>query len=326
MKVHKAERLLNLIALLLETGHPLTAQAIRETVPGYDQESWDSFKRMFERDKDDLREMGIPLELAPTDIWETEEGYRIPKERYYLPDLRLEDDEVAALWLAAGLLRLQDPGAARTALLKLSGDLPPEAERSSLSWMTADLGLAVPGLDRAFEAVTVRKSVTFRYRGSGGRRSRTVDPYGLVHRRGSWYLVGRDHENGQVRSFRLDRMEAGLHIVDPGRPGSEYEVPEGFLPHAAIEAPPFVGEAQETAATVRFDAGTAWWVERTHPWLRLAWEEGGSAVATVAVSEPSGFVSWVLWFGDGAEVLGPPELRAAVRSRCEELCEVESDG
>ncbi|MGH2687534.1 MAG: helix-turn-helix transcriptional regulator, partial [Actinomycetota bacterium] len=115
--MRKAERLLNLVAMLLETSRPVTAQQIRETIPGYDQGNWETFKRMFERDKDELREMGIPLELVATDAWEVEEGYRIPKDRYYLPELRLEEDEMAALVLAAGLVRMQDPEAARTALL-----------------------------------------------------------------------------------------------------------------------------------------------------------------------------------------------------------------
>src|SRR5207249_12230379 len=76
LTVRKAERLLNLVAMLLETPRPVTAQQIRETIPGYDQDSWETFKRMFERDKDELREMGIPVELAPTDQWAAEEGYR----------------------------------------------------------------------------------------------------------------------------------------------------------------------------------------------------------------------------------------------------------
>src|SRR5205823_2381508 len=169
LSVRKAERLLNLVAMLLETSRPVTAQQIRETIPGYDQDSWEAFKRMFERDKDELREMGIPVELAPTDPWEVEEGYRIPKDRYYLPDLNLAADEMAALVLAAGLVRMEDPDAARTALLKLSGDLSgnqgaPAPDAARLPWLTADLGLAAPGLAKAFAAVADRKRVTFRYR------------------------------------------------------------------------------------------------------------------------------------------------------------------
>jgi proteasome accessory factor B len=323
MKVRKAERLLNLIVLLLDTARPLTVHEIRETVPGYAQEQWDSFKRMFERDKEVLREMGIPLELGATDAWEAEEGYRIPKERYELPDLNLSDEELAALCLAAGLLRLQDPEAAQVALLKLAGDLSPELEAARPRWLAADLGLAVPGLPKAFEAVAERKRLAFSYRSSKDGRTapRTLDPYGLVHRRGSWYLVGRDHRSGEIRSFRLDRVVGQIHFLDPSSPGGEFEPQEGFRPEEALEAPPFVASnGAGIEAVVRFEASSAWWIERTQPWLRLEAAGGGAALARVGVSDPVGFISWVLSLGEGAEVVEPPQLRGLVRQRLEEAC------
>jgi predicted DNA-binding transcriptional regulator YafY len=318
VSVRKAERLLNLVALLLETRRPVTAQQIRETVPGYGQEEWDSFKRMFERDKDELREMGIPVELAPTDAWEVEEGYRIPKDRYYLPELALAEDEMAALVLAAGLVRLEDPQAARSALLKLSPDAP--APDAGVPWLSANLGLAVPGLARAFAAVAERKRITFRYRSRSGVQVRTLDPYGLVHRKGAWYVTGLDHATGQQRSFRIDRVEGELHQNDPGHPGPQFEVPPGFRPQEALEVPPFLqGDAVEVAH-LRFAPSTAWWVGREAPWLELVARDDGSAEATLAVSDVGGFVGWVLWYGEGVEVLGPPALRVAILRRLEETC------
>lgn len=321
--MRKAERLLNLVAMLLETTRPVTAQQIRETIPGYDQDSWETFKRMFERDKDELREMGIPVELAPTDIWEVEEGYRIPKDRYYLPELTLAEDEMAALVLAAGLVRMEDPDAARTALLKLSGEgaapvLDTAAAR--LPWLTADLGLAAPGLAKAFASVADRKQVTFRYRGRQSDRIRTVDPYGLVHRKGAWYLIGHDHSSGQQRSFRLDRVVGDVHQIDPGHPGPEFEVPAGFRPQAALEVPPFLQGDVVATAQVRFMPSTAWWVGREAPWLDLVMHEDGSGEATLGVTDVEGFLDWVLWYGDGAELLAPRELRESLRKRLEEIC------
>ena len=316
MTVRKAERLLNLIACLLETTRPLTPQQIQDTIPGYAGQSWETFKRMFERDKDALREVGIPLE-------ERESGYRIPKDRYYLPELDLADEELAALWLAAGLVRLQDPTAARTALLKLAGELPPEVERARLSWLSADLGLAVPGLPRAFEAVAERRTITFTYRGRSGEQARTMDPYGLVHRKGTWYLVGRDHDRRENRSFRLDRITGDIRFTGSAGTRGEFEPPEGFRPEEALEMPPFVGrggEAGVSLALVRFDASTAWWVERTHPWLRLEWAGRGDATARIAVTETAGFVSWLLSLGEGVELLEPAELRREVLARLEEIC------
>ncbi|MCW3036597.1 MAG: transcriptional regulator protein-like protein [Actinobacteria bacterium] len=333
MTVRKAERLLNLIAFLLETDRLITPQQIQDTVPGYADQSWEAFKRMFERDKEALREVGIPLEVAPmAGLGEPEEGYRIPKDRYYLPELDLAAEELASLWLAAGLVRLQDPTAARTALLKLAGELPPEVERARLSWLSADLGLAVPGLPRAFEAVAERRTITFDYRGRSGVQTRTLDPYGLVHRKGTWYLVGHDHDRGENRSFRLDRVSGDIQFRGKGGPGADFVAPEGFRPQEALEVPPFVGRdvgrdvgreegLQAVDALVRFDASTAWWIERTHPWLRLDWEGDGTASAQVPVSDNAGFISWLLSLGEGVELLEPAALRGEVLARLEEICD-----
>lgn len=325
MAVRKVERLLNLIALLLETPKPLTAQEIRDTIPGYGQEKWQSFLRMFERDKDELRDMGIPLERAHTDVWETEEGYRIPKERYYLPELELAPDEVAALFAAAGLLRLQDPGTVRTALLKLAGDVPQETERSSLSWLAADLRLSGKELARAFQAVAEKRRVHFPYRSRSEEKilvekTRKVEPYGLVHRRGVWYLVGNDSEAKDLRSFRLDRLTGEIRFDDPTGAGEEFEPPKGFRPLSALEAPPFTQGDPVAIARVRFRPSIAWRVERESPWLSLEWAVDGSAEARIEVTDTDGFISWLLWLGEEAEVLDPPGLRKFILDRLEEIC------
>lgn len=321
MRVPKAERLVNLIVYLLETPRPRHLQEIRRTIPGYDQTSDSAFQRMFERDKEELREMGIPLERHPTDAFQEEYGYRIPKERYYLPDVELEDDELAALWMAASLLRLPDPTTARTALLKLAGDLPADDSMSTLSWLTADLGVSIPALPRAFQAVAERKRVRFGYRSlSGDERLRMVDPYGLVHRRGSWYLVGRDAGDGEVKSFRFDRMIEEIRMVNPLSVGSDFDIPDDFRPEQVVRDPPFVHGSDSVRARVRFDSAAAWRVERECPWLDLDIAEDGGAEAVLEVSEVSGFVSWALSFGLGAEVIEPPELRSAVAGHLEQIC------
>jgi proteasome accessory factor B len=316
--VRKSERLLNLIVMLLETSRPVTAKQIHQTIPGYGQDQWDSFKRMFERDKEELREMGIPVELASTDAWDAEQGYLIPKDRYYLPDLKLEPDEVAALSLAAGLLRMGDSGTARTALMKLSDDAP-APQKENVSWLAADFGLAAPNLPTVLESVAERKRITIDYRSRDAVKSRTVEPFGLIHRRGRWYLVGNDLLSGEVRSFRLDRVDGAVHVADPSRPGPEFEVPPDFDLQASVELPPFAKGEQPFRAMVRFDASTAWWVTRNSPWMRLETNEDMSAQASVEVTDEDGFISWLLGFGEGAEVLDPPRLRDKARERLEEL-------
>jgi predicted DNA-binding transcriptional regulator YafY len=321
MPVRKAERLVNLIVYLLDTSRPRRAEEIRRTIPGYQHQSEQAFHRMFERDKEELRDAGIPIEVQPTDMLEEEYGYTIPKERYYLPDIELEEDELAALWMAAGLLRLPDPTTARTALLKLTGAMPPEDEKSSLSWLAADIGMTVKGLPRVFQAVVERKTIRFRYRPlSGQERMRTVDPYGLVNRKGAWYVIGRDASDGEIKSFRFDRMTDEARHANPSSAQPEFAIPTGFRPEDVLHAPPFVQGEDTVTARVRFDVETAWRVERESPWLHLDWADDGSAEASFEVAASNGFVSWLLSFGSGAEVIEPGSLRRSVLEHLEKIC------
>ena len=322
MTVSKAERLMNLTIMLLETSRPLTAREIRDTIPGYGQESYDSFKRMFERDKEALREVGLPVEMS-TDVWGEETAYRIPKERYYLPEIELEPDEVASLWLAASLLKLQDPGTARAAMLKLSGDVVPPPTPGPAPSLRIDVGLSAPGLARAFEAVSEKKSLTFTYAGRDGEKHREVDAYGLLHRRGFWYLVGLDHSAGETRSFRLDRIKGPLRLSNPNVPGPEFSVPQGFRPEELLETPPFAqskGSQQPETARIRFDASEAWLVERENPWVQLSWDEHGVAEATVGIGDPDGLLTWIFWYTTRAEILEPSWLRDLAWQRLREIC------
>ncbi len=100
-RMEPLERLLNLVGLLLETPKPLTFEEIRETLDAYRADKVDSAKRMFERDKDQLREFGIPLHLVDVDVWGTEQGYMIPKDEYYLPEIAFTPEELGALLVAA---------------------------------------------------------------------------------------------------------------------------------------------------------------------------------------------------------------------------------
>ncbi len=96
------ERLVNLVALLLDSRRPMTFEEIRERMPGaYEQSDLDTAKRMFERDKDILRDIGIPIEVVATDVWDAEQGYTIPKDEYYLPEITFTAEEISALFVAA---------------------------------------------------------------------------------------------------------------------------------------------------------------------------------------------------------------------------------
>ncbi|MGH3850585.1 MAG: helix-turn-helix transcriptional regulator, partial [Pseudonocardiaceae bacterium] len=198
--MHRLERLINLLAALLEADRPLSAEELRQRLPGYPAELG-SFRRAFERDKESLRDLGVPVSVeAINPAHPGIVGYRVPKEDYYLPDLGLDDDELAALHLAASMVRFGEgdtDGDGLAAFWKLGGtEDRVDAENASVASLPAPAEL--PAL---FSAISARRSVGFDYRG----RSRRIDPYRLSFRNGQWYLLGLDNSRDEQRWFRLDR-------------------------------------------------------------------------------------------------------------------------
>jgi proteasome accessory factor B len=291
------ERILNLLAFLLTAGRPVTADEIRNTVAGYDRSSDEAWRRMFERDKDLLRQLGIPLELRPTDVWEVEHGYVVDQEEWALPDPGLTDEERAALLLAATVVRIGGNAAGQQAVLKLGG-APTGAAGEPLA---ADLGSDQGAVANTFVAVGERRLLRFSYSG----RHRTVAPYGLVHRRGHWYLVGEDRADATVKVFRIDRA---IDLEPTGDAGA-FERPAGFDPSAAIPHAPWEAGGEDLEARVRFDASIAWWARRQLGSTEVDVDQDGNLEATLQVANPEAFIGWLLAFEDSAEVLGPPRLR-----------------
>jgi proteasome accessory factor B len=294
------ERILNLLAFLLTAGRPVTAEEIRFTVAGYGHEGDDAFHRIFERDKDLLRRLGIPLRLVPTDVWEVEYGYVLRGEEYALPDPGLTDEERAALWLAAQVVRVGGQAPDPSVLFKLGG-LPPAFAGSALG---ADLGTLSQDLEALFGAVAEARLVAFEYHGT----PRRVRPYGLAHRRGHWYLVGPQSGTEGMRAFRVDRL-ADLRV---GSQAGAFTRPRGFRAAAALPDTPWEVGEEGMPVTVRFDPGIAWWARRQVPadGTVEAAPDGGLLVRLqVSALEP--FIGWMVGFEDAAEVLGPPEVREA---------------
>jgi predicted DNA-binding transcriptional regulator YafY len=312
--MQKVERLVNLIALLLNTRRPLTVEEVRNTIPGYQQQDYASFKRMFERDKEELRSLGIPIERRFTDVWEVEEGYLISKDRYYLPELDLGPDEMAALWIASRIV--VEPGVKDDqALVKLSLSSDGDADPSSPPWLRARLHLDSPALPQLLEAVAGHRRVKFKYKAAGQSKEveRLVDPYALIHRQGSWYVAGHDHNRGAVRHFKLPRITSKVTFANRTG-GADFEVPEGFSTEERGVIEPWVGEEKGVTVNVAFSPRLAWWVDQS---LGLApkgtWRDW--TVVELNVADEEGFVSWVLGFGEDAVVRSPERVRAAVIER-----------
>jgi predicted DNA-binding transcriptional regulator YafY len=312
--MNQLERLLNLVALLLESLRPLTFEEIREQMEGYEPN--DSGKRKFERDKDILRDNGIPIELVSSDPWEgSPQAYTIPKDRYYLPEISFSPQELSALFLAARSGVGEDASAEQAVQKLLSG-----AEGGVFSGAApGPLGVG-PDIDggrltKTAEAVLRGgRRVTFSYTTARGDRSdRTVDAFGLAWRAGHWYLVGRDDERDDVRAFRLSRFES-----DPVDVGTGSEPPADF--HAAEHVDIGLwGPGQPGAtATVAFSPDVAWWVTTGIPDAVVGEPApDGWIEVTVPSTDDGALASWVLGFGADARVVSPDALRDEVVERLE---------
>lgn len=293
------ERVINLLIFLLESPHPVTADEVRQTVQGYDQGSDEAFHRMFERDKEVLRKLGVPLERRALDAWEVDFGYTVDPSQYALPDPGLSEEERVALSVAARMVRLGETNAGVEGLLKLGG-----VERGmGLEPLGADLGPHSEVLGELFKAVTERRRIRFTYR----EKRRSLKPYGLAHRRGHWYLAG-DSDQGQ-RLYRVDRLSA----LEVGEEAQSFQRPKRFRIRDVMDSLPWETGADATvAATVRFDSEVAWWAART---LGAEAKEDEALEIEIPVANRDAFMGWILSFGDAVEVLRPPELRREVRDR-----------
>jgi len=295
------ERVINLLIYLLDSPNPVTAEQIRQTVAGYGEQSDDAFHRMFERDKDLLKRMGVPLELKATDKWEIDFGYTVDPDKYAIPDPRLTEQERVALSVAARMVRLGGANAGLAGLLNLGG----VEVGAGIEPLAADLGAEAAVLGDLYLAVSERRRLEFDYGGS----KRSLDPYGIAHRRGHWYLIGQTIDGERV--YRVDRISG----PEVGKDAGAFERPKRFQVKRAMSMHPWeAGTDEAVEATVEFDPAVAWWAARH---LGVEGPGDGPLRVDLQVANRDAFIGWVLGFGPDAEVLGPAELRQQVMARIE---------
>lgn len=215
---------MNLVIALLSTRTFLPAEKIRKIVAGYaESPSDEAFSRMFERDKNELRDLGIPLETGRVSPYDPTEGYRINRDAYALPAVELTADEAAAVAVATQLWESPELiTVTQGALLKLRA--------AGVDVDAADAGVAItstaalPGLrgsqkvlGNLLSAIDSGQAVKFGHRQSRSEpyTERTVEPWGVVTHRGRWYLVGHDRDRDATRTFRLSRIGDEVTAIGP---------------------------------------------------------------------------------------------------------------
>jgi proteasome accessory factor B len=314
----RTERLVNLVICLLSTRRFLTAAQIATTVPGYEHDPDDArdheaFQRKFERDKAELRDLGVPLETGTASAFDTEPGYRIARREYALPDIHLEPDEATAvgiaarLWQHAGLAAAASSGLAK---LRAAGiDVDPHAT----------LGVEpVVTVDAAFEPLTAairdRQAVTFGYRTPEDdvASTRRLQAWGVVCWRGRWYVVGHDLDRQASRCFRLSRIVTAVRRV--GRPEA-YTPPEVDLIKQVAR---WSGPTEHPGrATVLVRAGRCAGIRR---WAEeVTADVSGNDRAMLRYADAETIAGWLVGYGADVVVLDPPEVRDFVLKKLHEI-------
>jgi proteasome accessory factor B len=309
MAARRAERLVNLVICLLSTRQFLTAERIRDAVPGYEgsdgsRATDEAFKRMFERDKAELRELGIPLETGRNSHFDAEDGYRIRRGDYELPEIEFDAAEAAAVGLAARLWQSATLGEpARQALIKLRA-AGTEVRAADAPGAIPHLDASDPSLPAMLEAARTATAVAFDYLKSGATQPerRTLEPWGVLSWRRRWYVVGFDRDRDEPRSFRLSRITGAVATV--GRPGS-FERPEkvDLLDMVAGRGPD-----DGRLALVRVSGSGAGQLRR------LAQSEV-DGVLTIAFTETRWLARIIASAGSSAVALEPQDLIDAVVDR-----------
>lgn len=313
MSAPRTERLLNLIIALLDTRSGRSKEFLRRNIPQYkDVASTEAFERTFERDKADLRDLGIPITSSSSDAYFEDDKastvYRIPKDAYSLPPVRFTTEEAAVLSLASRLWQQASLGsAAARAVRKLQarGVVP---ETDSLVGIEPRIRTAEPVFDDVFKAVTMHRQIEFDYLAASTQqqRRRRVEPWGIGEKYGHWYLVGSDLDRMAERTFRLSRMVSEVTISE-----TTFDRPQDFDVTASLSRLDNL-QAPETAV-LRVRAETA-------QSLRLRGDVSPSGVdgwdeIRFDYADTEVMADDIASYGPHVQVLAPPQLRDAVVRR-----------
>ncbi|MEU0085449.1 WYL domain-containing protein [Streptomyces sp. NPDC006274] len=312
MAIAKAERLMNLALCLLGTRRPLSKRELRGSIEAYlEAGTDDSFNRMFERDKDDLRELGLVIETVES--LDGDIGYLARRDSNRLPPITLDAEEAAALGLAAKVWQqARLAGAASGALQKLRAAGMPETEDAYELHHSA-LEPRIPVHEAAFEPLMLacrdRRPVLFDYRkaNSASPEQRHVEPWTLECWRGHWYLAGFDRSRGAERVFRLSRISGKVRSSRSG--AFTVPVPDVVTVRETVES--WAGETATRSALIRLRAGCGYPLRSRATAVR----ELGDGWDELEIPYGHGLDAWLVEFGPDVVVLEPADLRADVVDR-----------
>jgi proteasome accessory factor B len=311
----KAERLMNLTICLLVARTYITKERIRQAVEGYHDLGDEAFNRMFDRDKEELRLLGVPIEVASVDRgFDDEVGYRIPRDKFELPEITLEADEAAVVGLAARVWQHARLASATSEGLRKLRAGGVDVDESALAILEPQLVSDEPAFDAVLEAVTDRIPIGFEYKAGGAAETTTrrLEPWGIGSWHGHWYVVGHDRDREAPRMFRVSRIVGEVTRI--GKPGE-------VTPPADLDVRALVGRLApphpNNVATVRVRSGRGGSLRRQAAAARPVDEEWTEI--DVPYASGSSLAEELVSYGPDVVVLFPDEVRDAVIRRLRAL-------
>jgi proteasome accessory factor C len=310
----KLIRQLSLVAFLMAERRPLTARDVKGNVEGYSEMSDEAFARRFYSDRAELIALGVPLH-SQRDEFTGEELYTLRSENYFLDELRLDDDELAALqtalYMLEGTFAYAEP--LRLALQNLALGRPgfddaPTETAASVQVRDPDYSPEMAGrLSKLEAAISKQRTIKFSYWSPrrDAVRERTLNPYALRRDRGTWYVVGDDLDSGDVRTFRVSRIRSDIRFAT--RRERDFRLPEDFDVDLYRVGEDWQHGPVAGTARIEVNGDTAWWVHRTL-------NEAGTLTDGVFETEYAAIeplAGWVLRQNGRAVPLEPEELRTA---------------
>jgi proteasome accessory factor B len=305
----KSERLVNLTIALLGTKRWLTKSQIFSSVDGYEGET-DAKERMFERDKDDLRNLGIEIEVGSFDpLFEDEAGYRIRPDSYRADIEEISPRELSLISLATSMWQgaVLD-STALSALVKLKS-FGIESDLDAIPAIEPQLHISDENLASIIDAIAARRTISFTYLAHDlTRQERVLEPYGAGTKGGYWYVAGRDLDRNDIRIFRLDRIDSKISVQGKN---SSYEIPQSFEMATHLTSP-----AKSSLATLKIRRGKA---GRITALSHKVAEDDEWLTVEYPFFHQSELLRDVLWHVDDVELIQPESARAALISSLQEL-------
>jgi len=303
----KTERLINLTLALLSSKRYLTKSEIFKVVAGYSG-SPETMERMFERDKDDLRNLGIRIEVRGLDpLFEDDQGYLIDSDTHQINPSNFSKEDILLLTMAANLWHgsalQQDSKAALLKIQSLDGLVATNTVTSPVVEENEDS----KKLLLIFDAVERAISLEFEYKGT----NRQVKPYGIYTRRGFWYLAAQEKE--VVKSFKVVRIGQQIKAISKAH---------GFVKSPEFKLSTFIGDmnAPSTSkAEIRIRKNQALALRKRYEVIEVdaEWDK-----VFIDYNFEEDLIESLLWYGSNLVVASPKTIRDQIITRVKGLVHV----